>query len=179
MKNINYLALIVGICVSSTAIAAEEQVCDPMISRVAPDSRFKDLGNGEVEDLKTGLVWQHCSIGQTWDGSTCTGEAENLTWLQALKKTKALGNGYRLPNFKEAASLVERACKPAINISAFPNLPSRHYHWTSTAHPLDNTQVLLFNISGGDGVNQQFMAMTKESAFGGYKKTLALPVRNK
>lgn len=179
MDTIKSLPLILMIIASSWAsVANAEQFCDDAVRRVAPDSRFKDLGNGELEDLKTGLVWQHCSIGQTWDGNTCTGEAENLTWLQALTKAKVAGSGYRLPNYKEAASLAELACEPSINVKFFPNIASSYY-WTSTPNAGKGNQALLFSFYEGSGANQMSYGIDKESVFGGYYKTHALLVRSK
>lgn len=34
-------------------------------------SDFIDNQNGTVTQKTTGLIWQRCSIGQTWNGSTC------------------------------------------------------------------------------------------------------------
>ena len=33
-----------------------------------------------------------CSLGQTWDGNTCTGEAKTYTWQQALDAAKAFNS---------------------------------------------------------------------------------------
>lgn len=103
-----------------------------------PDTRYQDMG-AEVKDKVTGLIWQRCSVGQTWDGSTCTGTATKHTWQQALTVAKNLGNGYRLPNIKELQSLVERQCySPSINSKTFPNTPSSNY-WSSShsSHGVD------------------------------------------
>lgn len=95
-----------------------------------------DLGrfaaNGaEVTDSKTGLVWARCSVGQVWDGSTCTGSASSHTHEQALSLAQS-AIGWRLPNVKELSSIVDKGCMdPAIDSAAFPNTPSRAY-WSST-----------------------------------------------
>jgi hypothetical protein len=106
-------------------LLSHAQTCQSNIKNKTPDSRYQLLSNGsEVKDLKTGLIWQRCSLGQTWDGTTCTGTASQYTWQQALQAAKDAGNGLTLPNIKELSSLANRACyNPAINDTFFPNTP--------------------------------------------------------
>ena len=122
------------------ATFSHAQTCQSNIKNKTPDSRYQLLSNGsEVKDLKTGLIWQRCSLGQTWDGTTCTGTASQYTWQQALQAAKDAGNGLTLPNIKELSSLANRACyNPAINDTFFPNTPfdsSTYYggaYWSSS-----------------------------------------------
>lgn len=117
-------------------LLSQAQTCQSNIKNKTPDSRYQLLSNGsEVKDLKTGLIWQRCSLGQTWDGTTCTGTASQYTWQQALQAAKDAGNGLTLPNIKELSSLANRACyNPAINDTFFPNTPfdSSTYYWSSS-----------------------------------------------
>lgn len=59
---------------------------------------FTDTGDGTVKDSETGLVWMRCSMGQTWNGTTCTGTATAFD----SNKIKAFqlndGSDWRLPN---------------------------------------------------------------------------------
>lgn len=130
MKKLIYCAM--SVCIVSVAQA---QTCNPNTVRTAPDSRYELIlgsGGSEVLDKQTGLIWQRCSLGQTWDGTTCTGTASDFTWADALAKSKAVGNDYRLPNIKELSSLTEKACaEPAINVKFFPNTPSSAY-WSAS-----------------------------------------------
>lgn len=106
-------------------------VCHSNLTRTAPSSRYTLMGS-EVKDNITNLVWQRCSLGQTWDGSTCTGTAISHNWQAALVEVNALGGDWRLPNIKELQSLVERACyNPAINSAVFPNTHSGSY-WSAS-----------------------------------------------
>ena len=41
-----------------------------------------------VLDKATGLVWMRCSLGQTWDGTTCAGKIKTYTFDQALQAAK-------------------------------------------------------------------------------------------
>ena len=116
------------------SVAAQAQTCNPAIPRKAPDSRYTvQAGGVEVLDTQTGLVWQRCSLGQSWNGSTCAGSAGVYTWQSALQAARDLGNGWRVPNFKELQSLVEEACySPAINETLFPATATGTYYWTSS-----------------------------------------------
>ncbi len=77
-----------------------------------------------------------CSLGQTWDGKTCVGLANNYTWQQALQLQHDFSfagyNDWRVPNKNELASILENNCeRPAINLEVFPSTPSAYY-WSST-----------------------------------------------
>lgn len=126
------------------------QTCHDKVLSEAPDSRYQASG-GVVADLKTGLTWQRCSVGQSWDGSDCTGEAISYSWSEGL----SLSDGkWRLPNITELASLVETACfSPAINMSIFPSTPSDEY-WSSSTYYQYGTYAWYVRFSDGrDGAN--------------------------
>ncbi len=108
-------------------------ICSSQIESQTPNTRYQILNNGsEVKDLKTGLIWQRCSVGQTWTGSSCDGEATAYSWPQALEVVKINGSLWRLPNIKELHSLVNIACyNPAINEPIFPNTANASY-WSSS-----------------------------------------------
>lgn len=128
-------------------------VCNTTITPTAPNSRYQLLNNAtEVKDLKTNLIWQRCSLGQTWSGTSCTGTATQYTWADALKTAQSIGGSWRLPNIKELQSLVERACSaPAINEAIFSNTSSDAY-WSSSMYPHDSDFVFIVNFKfGGDG----------------------------
>jgi len=103
------------------------QTCDPNVLPTAPDSRFQDNGDGTVTDFYTGLMWQRCSIGDTY--ADCLAyPVSKFMWNSALLLAPNLNQiggfaGYtdwRLPNIKELRSLIEFACiNPAMNINVF------------------------------------------------------------
>ncbi|MGE8644042.1 DUF1566 domain-containing protein [Acinetobacter vivianii] len=131
------------------------QMCNLQITSSAPNNRYEIVANSagsEILDKQTKLIWQRCSIGQTWDGQSCTGTPSKLTWDQALIKANALKNGYRLPNIKELQSLVEESChEPAINKTIFPNTSSSRAiaaYWTSSPIP-DGNNVWVVDFNNG------------------------------
>lgn len=127
--------------------------CIPVTMEATPTARFTPInGGGEVKDKVTGLIWQRCAIGQVWNQNTCSApiEAKQLTWHEALKQAKALGNGYRLPNIRELHSIVEPRCSsPSVNSTVFPNAVSGGF-WSSTpvGHTFGGTWYIDFSNGG-------------------------------
>ncbi|MBQ0934444.1 Lcl C-terminal domain-containing protein [Ideonella paludis] len=123
-------------------------------------SRF-ELHDSEVIDLRTGLVWQRCSAGQSWNGSTCAGTASTYSQAEALSLAKQANPsdspaGWRLPNVKELASLADLGCTaPAIDTAVFPGTPAAAA-WSATpnatrsniAWKVDFSQGSVSNLSG-------------------------------
>ena len=115
-----------------------------------PTSDFIDNGDGTVTHKLTGLVWMRCAMGQTWDGTSCTGTAQTYTYDQTLVKTNFAGKSdWRLPNKTELTSIVERDnYTPAINTSLFPNSPSDWY-WSVSPDASDSGDAWLVSFFDG------------------------------
>ncbi|MCC7277031.1 MAG: DUF1566 domain-containing protein [Chromatiaceae bacterium] len=115
----------------------------------SPNERYRFLGKDQdiVEDTRTKLQWQRCSLGQVWNDAACAGEATKYKWNEAQRVAPA---GWRLPTKDELASLVycssgqptywkaaPQTCKgdyvaPTLWIAAFPNTP-KSWFWSSSA----------------------------------------------
>lgn len=76
--------------VFSLATPAWAQTCDTKIVPSTPDRDFSDAGGGMVLHKPTGLIWKRCAEGQTWNGTTCTGEPLLFTWRGAFKRVAAV-----------------------------------------------------------------------------------------
>ncbi|QJR81712.1 DUF1566 domain-containing protein [Alteromonas pelagimontana] len=141
----------IAFAVSFSALA---QTCLTDAIATTPTQDFVELQNDEVWHQTTDLVWKRCAEGQTWNGTTCAGEAIKYTWQQALTLAHTASKedllGWRLPNVKELASVTERLCvRPAINDSVFPQTPPDDF-WTSTPSTRDPERawvVAFFNSS--------------------------------
>lgn len=136
----------------SSAIFA--QTCLDDAVETTPDGVLSILSETEILHDTTGLVWQRCAAGQTWDGTNCTGEATKYDWqsalLYAVEYEQDANEGWRLPNVKELSSITERNCvRPAIDTTFFPDTPPDDF-WTSTpslSDPLRAWVVAFFNSS--------------------------------
>ncbi|EPO2947315.1 DUF1566 domain-containing protein [Vibrio cholerae] len=135
---------------SSLCAAGNENTA---ITATTPSADFTDNGDGTVTHHKTGLIWQRCSLGQSWDGSDCTGTATTFSWQQALaagaQHSLAGFSDWRLPNKNELASIVEYRCwSPAINNQQFPNTPSAWY-WSSSPDAYDSYDAWRVGFNNG------------------------------
>lgn len=119
-----------------------EREMSPLPAGGGVSSRFGISADGrEITDVSTGLVWRRCPEGMAWDGQTCAGGPEFFMWHQALHRAEAVarstGQGWRLPNVKELASLVETGAQGlAIDPAAFPGTPNDQF-WSSSPYAQD------------------------------------------
>ena len=65
----------------------------PQENRIGHTERYLDNGDGTVTDPETGLQWMRCSLGQTWNGGNCLGEAQSYTWDEAMTSADELNQG--------------------------------------------------------------------------------------
>lgn len=143
------LALSLG-CGSAAAIT-RPQTCNASLSPSRPDSQYRISGDGrEVTDLNSGLVWQRCLDGASWnaDSRQCEGRPTAYDWNGALSRASVQTGGWRLPNVNELRTLLESACKePALNQPVFTQI----FDSTISGRVLSSTP-FLGNDSPGDSV---------------------------
>ncbi|MCO6355704.1 DUF1566 domain-containing protein [Pseudoalteromonas shioyasakiensis] len=137
MRKLPLITVITGIALQSGFAAA--QVCYSAVNETTPDSRFVINEDGTVSDSETGLMWQRCTFGQSYDSDTdtCEGTSQQLTWGEALRgaenATFADYTDWHVPNVKELASILEHSCvQPSINENAFLSTKLQNY-WSSTS----------------------------------------------
>lgn len=73
-----------------------------------PSGDFADNLNGTVTHLVTGLMWQKCMKGQTFDAvaNTCTGIAREYLPSQVVNESFAGHTDWRVPTIEECGGLI-------------------------------------------------------------------------
>jgi hypothetical protein len=82
------------------------------------------LRGGEAFDTTTGLIWQRCSLGMTWDGKHgCVGEIMSVGLNEANTKAQEFGSNWRVPSGPELESIIDRSCgSPVVDVNVFPDI---------------------------------------------------------
>ena len=117
-------------------------------------NRFIDLSDGTVSDSLTGLIWQRCNLGQTWDATTksCLSFNKDRNWRGSLVTIKnfnddqtALGlpDTWRMPNIKELTSILDLSCVYfSLDAEIFIDVQSAYWSSTPNAATITTTEVL-------------------------------------
>ncbi len=113
-------------------------------------ARFEISADGtEVTDSLTKLVWRRCAEGRTWNGVSCSGTTLFFGNHDAALVHATSQSGWRLPNIKELASIVDRSSGlSGINQSRFPTNPTT-LHWSST--PVVSSPGSVWGVDFGNG----------------------------
>ena len=122
---------------------------------------FMNNQDGTVTHTKTGLTWQRCSVGQTWNDVDCDGTATPLTYEKATALTSNVGGktDWRLPTFQELRTLIDKDNK--IETFVFPHAPTGKF-WSS------------INYTGGDKSNAFYVSFNDSYVFYAPKTTANL-----
>jgi hypothetical protein len=105
------------------------------LSKSKATSGFQDNGNGTITDLYTNLIWVKDGKSLSSNNGTTSIWKETISFIDNLNSTTTGGfaghSDWRLPNFKELASIIDYSKNsPIINQDYFPNTKSAKY-WTS------------------------------------------------
>jgi hypothetical protein len=154
---------------TSTLPDGDIQIIDPTdpTEPTDPNGGFKDNGDGTVTDTRTGLTWMRCSVGQTWTGSTCSGDAAYYSWNEA-KSLNMIFSGYsdwRLPSPWELITTADFS-RPSSRIDdvIFPNTPSHLMFWS--AYPDAYSPYTALHVDFGSELYGHEVAVT-----GGYYRS--------
>lgn len=147
-------------------VYAEGQICNPSIAATTSTTQYQLVNNGTVvKDSKTGLFWQRCSVGQSFNGKNCTGEASLYTWQQAIEYAQKQGENWRVPTIDELKTLQEQACIGAsINEVVFVDTPLHSETWSSTVEGADYAMMMSFyngEVSSNDKLNSLYIRLVK------------------
>lgn len=152
-------------------------LCISVMSNVhaVDNTKIKPYGLYQTPD-KT--IWMRCSLGQTWTGTTCKGEAKEYGWNEAKKIANSFQykgiKGWRLPTIKELHALIKcengfsesitiptkqgkrtkvknlciEGATPTIDKHIFPNTNAGLY-WSATQDPIQNGFAWFTFFGGG------------------------------
>jgi len=106
-----------------------DQICDQPITEIPLHIEADE--RGWVFDYRARLQWQRCAIGQTWVKQQCVGNAEAMTYFQAVSTVTEMNrqsidgfNDWKLPHLKDLAFIAEQHCRnPRVRLELFPNFP--------------------------------------------------------
>jgi hypothetical protein len=106
-----------------------------------------------VVDLRHGIEWLRCSVGQVWDGKGCRGDIVTLDHDeidQAIElANEQLGGIWRLPDREELEGLVCPTCgPPMIDAEIFPGTSGEPY-WTGQVNDMARRFYFSVNFLNG------------------------------
>ena len=106
-----------------------------------------------VIDLRSGVEWLRCSVGQRWNGAQCVGEIVKLNQEMSVKAielaNEQLGGNWRLPTRVELENIVCHECRhPKIDASIFPNTPAEPF-WTGEQNQYSPRHIWSVNFFTG------------------------------
>lgn len=117
-------------------------------------STLVDNRDGTITDKKTGLTWQKCNYGQSYN-QTCIGKTEKTNWLTAAvvycKTLNLAGKSWRLPSIDELKTLVMQNNHPkaAIDTNYFPQTVPDIY-WSISTYVPDVDYAWRIDFSNGN-----------------------------
>ena len=161
------------LCVIGISIAFSVVADEPSCQQGFQSDLYRFANDGTVTDLKTGLTWQRCLLGQTYSNAgtpedyqddQCHGQPLELDWYHALQQVDVLQNA-RLPAPEELFSLLERTCgNQVVNRSLFPGTLEKGMLLSSEImHPAKDELPVYYvgvNLAG-----VQYMVRSKTSAY--------------
>ncbi|MCB5272364.1 MAG: DUF1566 domain-containing protein [Candidatus Cloacimonetes bacterium] len=165
MKKYIFLLILVSIFYLMFGSAWADTVCTGDETKYTPSTPTTDFiihDNGTLTHRPTELMWMRCSMGQVWDGSTCSENPVRYNWEDSFQAARDLnaGGGYagytdwRVPNILELSTIAEQRCRePAVNDLLFPATPSAGF-WSSLPSTGYDDEASVFSFKGGgNGLN--------------------------
>ena len=111
-------------------------------------------------DLRSGVKWMRCSVGQQFKDGDCIGEIVKLNHeeitLAIAQANAQLGGIWRLPTRKELEFLVCDTCSPVkIDKVVFPNTAAEPY-WTGEENWISPKNIWTVNFMTGHSYGRFF-----------------------
>ena len=118
------------------------------------------IKDNKVIDLRSGVEWLRCSVGQQFEDDTCIGEVLRLSQDEVEEAiqiaNRELGGIWRLPTREELEFLICETCPaPKINKTAFPGTVSEPY-WTGQRNWISPKNLWSVNFMTGHSYGRFF-----------------------
>ena len=131
----------------------------PILAQPTADGAYV-IKDDRVIDLRSGVEWLRCSVGQQFEEGTCTGDVLRLSQEEVKEAiqiaNRELGGTWRLPTRKELEFLICETCPaPKINISIFPKTVSEPY-WTGQRNWISPKNLWSVNFMTGHSYGRFF-----------------------
>jgi hypothetical protein len=131
----------------------------PVQAQATADGAYV-IKDDRVIDLRSGVEWLRCSVGQQFDEGNCEGEVLRLSQdevRQAIEiANRELGGIWRLPTRIELEFLICETCPaPKINKYAFPGTVSEPY-WTGQQNWISPKNLWSVNFMTGHSYGRFF-----------------------
>lgn len=128
---------------------------------VAVFAEYIDNLDGTITDSNSGLMWQKCSCGQTWDGAQCTPIWPWLfIWYDAAPFVQEMSlagyDDWQMPTINELEDLMDDRYTPMID-SVFSTIPKSFVwavYWSGTTGDEFNASYLNYSL-GFTGIAKQ------------------------
>ena len=131
------------------------------LSATASYGQFFEEGRF-VRDVRNGITWYRCTLGQVWDSDTktCSGETVRLSQDEIIiavqQAEQQLGGKWRLPTKDELESLICVECAPPkIRQKYFPNI-EREAYWSGTRNRWNGRMYWSVNFMTGHAYSRFF-----------------------
>lgn len=109
---LNKISLLAGLGLSVVLIANTAHANTPKAFTAQEQADL--MAKGMWYDERTGLIWDRCSVGQTWNGTTCEGVPKDLkyqelqTLVSQLNSQKHLGYGdWVIPTLDQLSTILD------------------------------------------------------------------------
>ena len=135
-------------------------VAVPVLAQTPTTNGAYVIKDDKVIDLRSGVEWLRCSLGQQFDEGDCTGEVLRLTQDEVAEAiriaNRELGGLWRLPTREELEFLVCKSCPaPKIDKSVFPGTVSEPY-WTGQRNWISPKNLWSVNFMTGHSYGRFF-----------------------
>ena len=156
MQRSSLLGLAISLCVLLGNIVA---MFAPVQAQGTADGTYV-IKDYRVVDLRSGVEWLRCSVGQQFEEGTCSGEVLRLSQDEVKDAiqiaNRELGGFWRLPTREELEFLICETCPaPKINTSVFPGTVSEPY-WTGEQNWISPKNIWSVNFMTGHSYGRFF-----------------------